>query len=158
LLRQIVGQQLSMRAAGAIWDRIAERAGGDLTSLAALDLQSWRFLGLSEVKAGTVSKLLRDVASGALDLSALSQAKDAEVRSALTARKGIGPWTADMFLIFALSRPNILPLGDGGLRRALNRLGAEPGDYLSERWSPFCSLATWYLWRSLDCEVPARAL
>jgi len=121
---------------------------------------SLRKLGVSPQKTSYLKDLARRTASGALRFEELPAMSDEEVVAALTAVKGIGVWTAHMFLIFALRRPDVLPVGDLGIRNAIQRLyalEASPApaeiEQLGARWRPWCSVASWYLWRSLDGEA-----
>ena len=116
-----------------------------------------RRLGLSKQKTAYLRDLASRAHSGEIDFPALRRMTDAEVIEALTQVKGIGVWTAQMFLLFALRRPNVLPSGDLGIRVAVQRaysLAEVPKPAEVERiaspWHPFCSLASWYLWRSLE--------
>ncbi len=158
LARSIVGQQISVRAAQSVWDRFAAAAG---------DMQPKRVLKLSEAQlrgcglSGQKVKYLCDLsdrfASGVIVVERWHDMDDETLITDLTQVKGIGRWTAEMFLIFYLTRPDVFPLGDLGVRRALN-LHYNKGKPLSDRriaalsklWTPWRSVATWYLWRSLD--------
>jgi DNA-3-methyladenine glycosylase II len=162
LLRSIVGQQLSTKAARAIYDRLTALFGGHTPTPAELlgaDPEAIRAAGLSRPKVAYLRDLAERVADGDLDLQRLVELPDEEVAAQLTAVKGLGQWTADMFLIFHLGRPDVLPVGDLGIRRAvqllygLDRLPEAPElARLAEPWRPHRSLACLYLWRSLDNE------
>lgn len=165
LARSIVGQQISVKAADAVWRRLLG-ACPELTPPAVLRKRAatLRNCGLSERKV----EYLRDLAShftrGRVDATAMQAMSDEAVIECLTDIRGIGRWTAEMFLIFNLLRPNVLPLDDLGLLRAisLNYLDEMPTENLLRRegrahverlaapWAPWRSVATWYLWRSLD--------
>ena len=160
LVRSIVGQQLSTRAAATIYNRVLDLFGGQVPTPAALIAvapDSLRAAGLSRAKVAYLRDLAERVEDGELDLDQLSQLSDAEVSEQLTAVKGIGQWSADMFLIFYLGRPDILAVGDLGIRRAVERLYGLPQipdaktlERIAEPWRPFRSLACLYLWTSLD--------
>ena len=162
LVRSIVGQQLSTKAARSIYERLTELFGGKTPSpaeLLAADPEEVRSAGLSRPKVAYLRSLAEHVESGELELSRLSELPDAEVSEQLTAVKGLGQWTADMFLIFHLGRPDVLPVGDLGIRRAVEReygLDDLPDTArlteIGESWRPQRSLASLYLWRSLDNE------
>ena len=164
LVRSIVGQQLSTKAARTIYERLTDMFGGRTPSpaeLLAADPEQVRAAGLSRPKVSYLRSLAEHVESGELELARLSELRDAEVSAQLTAVKGLGQWTADMFLIFHLGRPDVLPVGDLGIRRAVERAYglAEIPDAaqlveIAEPWRPHRSLASLYLWRSLD-NVPA---
>jgi DNA-3-methyladenine glycosylase II len=163
LARAIVFQQLNGTAARTIWQRLVDAAGGEpLTpgKLLKLRMPSLRRAGLSQAKATYVRELARHVATGKLDFAALPALSDAEVIAALTEVKGVGEWTAHMFLIFALRRPDVLPVGDYGVRAAIKKLYRKrklptPRDMekLARNWRPYCSVASWYLWRSTDTRL-----
>jgi DNA-3-methyladenine glycosylase II len=162
LLRSIVGQQLSTKAARTIYERLAALYGGRAPTPAELidtDPDRLREVGLSRAKASYLRSLAEHVLSGELELERLTELPDEEVSAQLTAVKGLGQWTADMFLIFHLERPDVLPVGDLGIRRAVQiAYGLEelPGSgkltELAEPWRPHRSLASLYLWSSLDNE------
>jgi len=160
LLRSIVGQQLSTKAARTIYERLTERFGGRAPSpreLLEIDPEQLREAGLSRAKVAYLRDLAEHVEDGELDLEHLAELPADEVAEQLTAIKGLGPWTVDMFLIFHLGRPDILPVGDLGIRRAvqlayeLEQL-PQPAEMerIAEPWRPWRSLACLYLWRSLD--------
>lgn len=160
LLRSIVGQQLSTKAARTIYDRLTALFGGDTPSpaqlLSAAD-EDLRAAGLSGRKTECLRDLARRVDSGELDLDSLQRLSDEDVARRLTAVRGLGQWTADMFLIFHLGRPDVLPVGDLGVRRAAEKaydLPAmpQPDELLemAEPWRPHRTLASLYLWESLD--------
>ena len=160
LLRSIVGQQLSTKAARTIYGRLADLYGGAAPTpeqLLATDPEALRRVGLSRAKASYLRSLAEHALSGELELDRLTELPDAEVSAQLTAVKGLGQWTADMFLIFHLRRPDVLPVGDLGIRRAvqfayeLDELpDAKALAQIAEPWRPHRSLACLYLWRSLD--------
>ena len=162
LVRSIVGQQLSTKAARSIYERLTALFDGRTPSpaeLLAADPEEVRSVGLSRPKVGYLRSLAEHVESGELELARLSELSDEEVTEQLTAVKGLGQWTADMFLIFHLGRPDVLPVGDLGVRRAVERAYDLPElpdaarlTELGEPWRPNRSLASLYLWRSLDNE------
>jgi DNA-3-methyladenine glycosylase II len=162
LLRSIVGQQLSTKAARTIYERVAAMYGARTPTpqqLLDTDPEALRAAGLSRAKANYVRDLAQHVISGELELDRLDDLSDDEVIAELVAVKGLGMWTAHMFLIFHLGRPDVLPVGDLGVRRAVERAygfeglpSAEELEALGERWRPHRSLASLYLWRSLDNE------
>jgi DNA-3-methyladenine glycosylase II len=162
LLRAIVGQQLSTKAARTIYDRLTGLYEGRTPTPAeiiATDPEALRGVGLSRAKAAYLRDLAEHVEDGELDLDHISELPDEEVSAQLTAVKGLGQWTVDMFLIFHLGRPDVLPVGDLGIRRAaqlaygLDDLpDAAELTTIAEPWRPHRSLACLYLWRSLDNE------
>jgi DNA-3-methyladenine glycosylase II len=162
LLRSIVGQQLSTKAARSIYTRVTalfdDRTPGP-EELLASDPEALRGAGLSRAKVAYMRSLAEHVLSGELELDRLDQLSDDEIVAELTAVKGLGRWTADMFLIFHLGRPDVLPVGDLGIRRAIETVYELPAlptpaemVELAEPWRPHRSLAALYLWRSLDNE------
>ena len=165
LLRSIVGQQLSTKAARSIYGRLTELFDGRTPTpaeLLATDPETIRGVGLSRPKVAYLRDLAARVEDGELRLQELRELPDEDVSAQLTAVKGLGQWTADMFLIFHLGRPDVLPVGDLGVRRAVERAygldDLPPADELTriaEPWRPHRSLASLYLWRSLDA-VPVR--
>jgi DNA-3-methyladenine glycosylase II len=160
LLRSIVGQQLSVKAARSIYERLTEQFGGSTPSpeqLLAADPEVVRSAGLSRPKVAYIRSLAEHVRDGELHLDSLDEMPDDEVITELTAVKGLGVWTAHMFLMFHLRRPDVLAVGDLGIRRAVERLygleslpDAETLERLGERWAPYRTLACLYLWHSLD--------
>jgi DNA-3-methyladenine glycosylase II len=160
LARAIVGQQLSTKAAASIWGRVTELFGGGTPSpsqLLEVDPERLRGAGLSWSKVGFLKDLAERVEDGRLDLGRLTELSDEDVVAELTEIKGVGRWTAEMFLIFHLARPDVVSAGDLGIRRAIQiAYGMEelPGpteiEHISEPWRPHRTLACLYLWRSLD--------
>jgi DNA-3-methyladenine glycosylase II len=160
LLRSIVGQQLSVKAARAIYGRLAALFGDRAPTpaeLIAADENALRAAGLSRPKISYLKDLARRVEGGDLDLEALPALPDEEVIARVTAIKGLGRWTADMFLMFHLARPDVLPVGDLGIRRAVERAYGLPElpdakelCEIAESWRPDRALACLYLWESLD--------
>ena len=159
LVKSIVSQQLSGKAAKTIYGRVIAAAGGSLTPESLLKLRPARLraLGLSRQKIEYIRDLARHARTGTVDFGRLPACSDDEVIQHLTAVKGVGVWTAHMFLIFALRRPNVLPTGDLGIRAAIRRaygLSELPKpvevESIAQGWHPYCSVASWYLWRSLE--------
>ena len=161
LVRSIAGQQLSVKAARSIWNRLLERFDGRTPTPAEIladDPEALRAAaGFSRAKVAYLRSLAEHVESGALELDALRRLDDVEVVRELTAVKGIGEWTAHMFLMFTLHRPDVLPVGDLGVRNAVRDaygLAAAPDaatlEALAEPWRPHRTRACLYLWRSLD--------
>lgn len=160
LARSIVSQQLSAKAADTIYSRLLAAAGpSGLTPASALALShdELRSCGLSQAKARYLHALAETTRSGALDFACLPKLPDHDVIAHLTAVHGVGIWTAQMFLIFALRRRDVLPTGDIGIRNAIHnvyRLKTPPTPAQMERigrpWRPYASIACWYLWQSLD--------
>ena len=158
LARSIVGQQISVKAAASVWERL-ERTLGAVTAarVSAADEATLRDCGLSRSKMRYLGDLADQFLSGAIDPARWAGQDDEAVVAALTRVKGIGRWTAEMFLIFHLLRPDVLPLADIGLQRAVarhyaddDRPDAEEITRIARPWRPWRSVATWYLWRSLD--------
>jgi DNA-3-methyladenine glycosylase II len=163
LVRSIVGQQLSVLAARAIYGRLIERFGGRPPTpqeILADDPEDLRAAaGLSRAKVGFLRSLAEHVLSGELELDKLDALCDDDVIAELVAVKGLGVWTSHMFLMFHLDRPDVLAVGDLGIRRAIERaygldelpLAAQM-EAIAEPWRPFRTLACRYLWRSLENE------
>ncbi|WP_169973005.1 DNA-3-methyladenine glycosylase family protein [Tautonia rosea] len=164
LVRAIVGQQISSKAATSINRRLLQGQGAHrhrAETLLALGVEGIRSAGLSGVKASYVLHLSEAVATKRLVLSRIGRLDDSEIMAQLTAIRGIGPWTAEMFLIFALNRPDVLSVGDLGVRVGIrDHYGLEdlPSPRrcveLAEPWRPFRSVAMWYLWRTIDTPSP----
>jgi len=159
LANAIVSQQLSLKSAATIWGRFEALGPVEPEAILALSEESMRAVGLSGAKARYVRDLALHVADGRLDLHALDDLDDDTVTEALTQVKGIGRWTAEMFLIFALERPDVLAVDDAGLQRAAGWLlgcqrpaSREELGLAGERWAPFRSTASRYLWASLGNE------
>ena len=158
LARSIVGQQISVRAAQAVWQRLAAAVPEMAPQpVLALDRNALRGCGLSERKCEYIADLARHFADGTVQVSRWPSMSDEELIGELVEVRGIGRWTAEMFLIFNLLRPDVLPVDDLGLQRAVS-LSYRAGRSVSETairriardWQPWRSVATWYLWRSLD--------
>ncbi len=158
LARSIVGQQISIKAADSVWSRL-EAALGDVASerVLAVELETLRSCGLSARKVEYLRDLARHQSAGLLDPTSWKDWDDEAVIAELCNIRGIGRWTAEMFLIFHQLRPDVLPLDDIGLIKAIAlhyHAGERPVRKemlkLAEAWRPWRSVATWYLWRSLD--------
>ncbi len=159
LVKSIVYQQLSGRVASVIFGRLSAAVKGVITPETILKLRPSRMrsLGLSTQKTAYIRDLARHTRAGTVVFEDLAGLPDDEVIGRLTQVKGIGVWTAHMFLIFALQRTDILPTGDLGIRNAIRKaynLEALPTpeemEQMALRWRPYCSVASWYLWRSLE--------
>ncbi|TAK89462.1 MAG: DNA-3-methyladenine glycosylase 2 family protein [Burkholderiaceae bacterium] len=158
LARSIVGQQISIKAADTVWSRLLA-ACPSLAPKTVLKTGPEKLAqcGLSKRKAEYILDLAGHFDAGALDITRWPEMSDDEVIAQLTAIRGIGRWTAEMFLIFNLLRPNIMPLDDLGLLKAisLHYFSGEPvsrseAREVSANWEPWRTVGTWYLWRSLD--------
>jgi DNA-3-methyladenine glycosylase II len=162
LARSIVGQQISVKAAQSVWERFAAlmpEPGTRLkpASVLLLGAEEARAAGLSARKVEYLFDLAQHFESGAVHVRQWQQMDDEAIIEELVAIRGIGRWTAEMFLIFHLMRPNVLPLDDLGLLKgiSLNYFSGEPvsraeAREVGEAWAPYRSVATWYIWRSLD--------
>lgn len=164
LVRSIVYQQLSGRVASVIFKRLLDAAtrngsASELTPQAILKLKSekLRAIGLSKQKAAYIRDLAEQTHRGSVTFENLHSLTDDEVIAHLTVVKGIGVWTAHMFLMFALRRVDVLPTGDLGVRTAIRKAYDLPElpkpaeiEALAQAWRPYCSVASWYLWRSLE--------
>lgn len=161
LVRVIMGQQLSGKAAETIYGRVVDLAGGqnnlNPSTVRALDATGLRAVGVSRPKISYLYDLADHVADGRLDLHALDSHPDEEVIARMTAVKGLGRWSAEMFLMFRLNRPDIFPVGDLGIVKGMQRLfemKRRPAEStmvrLAEPWRPYRSIAAWYVWRALE--------
>jgi len=164
LARAIVGQQISTRAADSVWQRFTDACGRrpGPASVLRLGAQELRGAGLSQRKAEYLLDLAAHFHEKRVHPDGWAQMDDEDVIGELTAIRGIGRWTAEMFLIFNLQRPDVLPLDDLGLLKAisLHYFSGEPvsrfeAREVSQAWQPWRTVATWYLWRSLD-PVPVQ--
>jgi DNA-3-methyladenine glycosylase II len=162
LAEAIVYQQLHGKAAATIFGRLAALTGNPLTPEGILKLseEQMRAVGLSKQKLSYLRDLAAKTHSGELDFTRLPELPDAEVIKQLTQVKGIGVWTAHMFLMFALRRPNVLPTGDLGVQMAIRkhyrkRKLPKPAqmEKIAKRWEPYRSVACWYLWKSMDVKT-----
>jgi len=158
LARSIVGQQISVKAAQTVWDRFAKlprkMTAANVLRLKVDDMQG---AGLSARKIEYLVDLALHFDSGAIHVESWKDMPDEEIIAELVGIRGIGRWTAEMFLIFHLMRPNVLPLDDVGLISGISRnyFSGDPVSRSDARevaaaWDPYCSVATWYIWRSLD--------
>ena len=168
LVYSIIGQQISGYAARAIAGRLTDRFGGRMPTpaeLLALDPVDLKSVGLSQRKLEYLRSLAEHIGSGELQVDHLDKLSDDEVRAQITASRGLGRWTADMFLLINLDRPDILPIGDLGIRSAVQRLyrldhlpTPREVDAIGEKWRPNRSLASLYLWASSrEAPKPAQA-
>ena len=173
MARSIVFQQLHGKAAATIFERLrcaclngSLQSTDGLTpaSILALSEAQLRACGLSRQKLSYLRDLAQRTASGEIDFSRLPQMSDGDVIEHLTRVKGIGVWSAQMFLIFALRRPNVMPTADFGINMAIRkhyRMRKMPKPkrilQISKSWHPYCSLACYYLWRSMDTRLPAKS-
>jgi DNA-3-methyladenine glycosylase II len=151
LVRAVVSQMLSGSAAASILGRIEKRVGFDPVKLSRVRVSTLRGQGLSNTKAECVRRLAKLALEG--EFKGLERRSDDEILEQLTAIKGIGPWTAHMVMLGALGRPDVWPVGDGGVQRAARNLyGVELDELeeLGERFRPYRSYASWYFWRALD--------
>ena len=165
LVYSIIGQQISGFAARAIAGRLSDRFGGRIPSpaeLLALDPGDLKSVGLSQRKVEYLRSLAEHIVSGELQVDHLDKLSDDEVRAQITASRGLGRWTADMFLLINLERPDVLPIGDLGIRSAVQRLyrldhlpTPKEVDTIGEKWRPNRSLASLYLWASTRQPVKA---
>jgi DNA-3-methyladenine glycosylase II len=161
--RSIVSQQLSGKAAATIYGRlVAACAPSAVTPASVLQFNEDRLrsFGLSSAKSRYLRSLAADTLNGAIDFDRLPRLNDDDAIAHLTSAKGVGVWTAQMFLIFALRRRDVLPLGDVGIRNAIQSVyqlnsPPTPSDMLAiaTPWRPYASIASWYLWRSLEFQT-----
>jgi DNA-3-methyladenine glycosylase II len=158
LARAIVGQQISVKAAQSVWDRFAACVG-DVTPQNVLRRERplLRACGLSDRKTEYIADLAQHFADGVIHVQRWPEMADEEIIAELVAVRGIGRWTAEMFLIFNLLRPDVFPLDDLGLQKGIRlayfkgrKVSPNRMKKLGETWRPWRSVATWYLWRSLD--------
>jgi DNA-3-methyladenine glycosylase II len=163
LVRCVISQQISTKAAQSISGRLIELVGGaetgaiPLAKLAKLTEAKYKSCGISGPKQRTLCAVIAHVQTHPKLLTSIPELDDGAIREQFTAIKGIGPWTADMFLLFGLGRPDVWPVGDYGIKVAvktqfnLRKLPeAKRMEQISEPWKPYRSVASWYLWRSLD--------
>ena len=158
LLRAIVGQQISVKAAESIWQRFISLVGSPTPQKVSLySVNELRNIGLSMQKANYVLDLSKHFLSNEINPRKFAKLSDQELIAQLIKVKGIGKWTAEMFLIFNLQRPDILPIQDIGLIRAVEKhsfssekIAIHQIIEIAETWKPWRTVATWYLWRSLD--------
>jgi len=162
LVNSIIGQQLSVKAAATIKQRFVDLFGGSFPSpeqIITRDIEELRGVGLSRPKAGYVQDLARHILDGSVQFSTLDQLSNDDIVTELTAVKGIGEWTVHMFLLFCMGRLDVLPTGDLGVRSGIKKLyGLDelptPDTMremaLKNNWHPYESVASWYIWHSLD--------
>lgn len=159
LVRSIISQQLSSKAADSIRRRVSEIVSEPFEpdGFLSVPVEALKSTGLSAPKARYIHGLATHISEGLLDFEGLTNSPDECVIKALTALPGIGRWTAEMFLIFGLKRPDVLALGDAGLQRAAKMIyggsdGSAPLEHVSNAWRPYRSVASWYLWEYLDAD------
>ena len=158
LARSVVGQQVSVAAARTVWQRLLQHLPAlQPADWLALPPEGQRALGLSARKAGCLTDIAQRLADGTLRPRAWPGMDDDAIAQQLMAVRGVGRWRADMVLLFHLRRPNVLPLDDAGLLQgiSLNYFSGEPvtrheAREVARAWAPYCSVATWYIWRSLE--------
>ncbi|MDG2014868.1 MAG: DNA-3-methyladenine glycosylase [Pirellulaceae bacterium] len=160
LTRAIVSQQISGKAAQSIWDRLEDLLAPQGVTAEAIQSQAvedLREAGVSRQKGGYIKDLASRVATGELQLNLLGRKADEQVIAELTQVKGVGRWTAQMFLIFTLARLDVLPVDDLGVKTAIRNAyglpelpGAGAIEEIAQPWRPYASVATWYLWQSLE--------
>ena len=155
LCRSIVGQQISVKAADSVWTKVEDLCNGNINKEEIINLsnEEMRSAGLSKQKI----TYLKNIATSDVLTTNWRELSDAEAIDRLCKIKGVGVWTAEMFLIFNLGRPDVLPLADIGLIRGIEkhyynseRIDKKELEKFRTKWSPWCTVATWYMWRSLD--------
>ena len=163
VVRAIVYQQLHGKAAATIFSRLLALTGAPITpqGILKLSIDQMRGAGLSKQKLSYLRDLAERTQRGELNFERMLEMTDEEVIAELTQVKGIGVWTAHMFLMFALKRPNVLPVGDLGIQSAIKKhykkrklLKPKQMEKIAKCWEPYRSVACWYLWRSLDVKPP----
>ena len=156
LIHSIIGQQLSIKAAGSIEKKLKNLSGMDPKVMLKKSDEDLRECGLSRMKIKYIKDISSKFINNELDFDNINLLNDDEIIKKLIEIKGIGLWTAHMFLIFHLNRPNILPIGDVGLINSIkfsyNKASLGESDFSKFRkmWSPWCTVASWYLWRNID--------
>jgi DNA-3-methyladenine glycosylase II len=160
LVRCVISQQISTKAAASIYGRLAALVGGPpvpMAKVARLTDARFKACGVSGPKVRTLRAVVEHVKANPDLLPGIAERDDEAIHEQLTAIKGIGPWSADMFLIFGISRPDVLAVGDYGVRAAIQRQfklrklpDAKKVAAIGEPWKPYRSIACWYLWRSLE--------
>jgi len=159
LARSITFQQLSGKAARTIFDRVRKATGRRFSATAFLRLspEELRTCGLSRQKIASLTDLAERVSRREIQFHRLRHLEDEEIIATLSQVRGVGVWTVQMFLMFALQRPNVMPVADLGIRNAVRKAYnlpelPKPAELLvmAEKWHPYCSVASWYLWRSLE--------
>jgi DNA-3-methyladenine glycosylase II len=155
LVKSIIGQQLSILAATTIWSRV-KKISVDISpsNINRISDEKFREAGVSKQKISYIRDLNNKILNNELDLDSLAHLSDLEVINTLTKVKGIGKWTAEMFLIFSLGRENILSFGDAGIKRAIKWTYSQEADdllnELYERWAPYNSIASLYMWELIN--------
>lgn len=157
LVDAIISQQLSGKAATTIFNRVKEGLGGEVSPANLLKTKDEKFRswGLSRQKTSYLKDLAQKVNGGDVKISKLDKLSDEEVAQELIAVKGIGRWTAEMFLMFTLARSDVFPVDDLGIGKGIEKLLGKPskGEKMAkfaERWKPYRTVASWYLWKILD--------
>jgi len=158
LVGDIIGQQLSGRVADVIESRLRTKIKGVMTSekILKMDENILRNCGMAWSKVRAIKDLALRTQNGELKVKSLDKLSDEEVRKELVAVKGIGPWTADMFLMFKLGRPDVFPVEDLGIKNGFEKVTGKKFDkeksakFALKNWSPYRTVASWYLWRSLE--------
>lgn len=158
LVDAICSQQLSGKAAKTIFGRVKEKLGGSITPLPIIkiDTEELRKCGLSYAKCSYVKDLAQKVKSREVKVESLDKVEDEEVIKELVAVKGIGRWTAEMFLMFSLARPDVFPVDDLGIKKGFEKTTGKKWNKVSsakfaqKNWAPYRTIASWYLWRSLE--------
>ena len=166
LVRAVIFQQISTKAADSIFKRLLETVGGPpvtMPKIAKMTETQFKACGVSGPKQRTLRAVIDHVKANPKLLPGIEERDNDTIHEQLTEIKGIGPWSADMFLMFGLGRPDVLPVGDYGFRAALKvqfKLKDLPKPdesiELAEPWKPYRSIATWYLWRSLEADKPKK--
>ena len=161
LASSIVSQQLSAKASKTIKGRVLKLIGSksslNAESILDVDVKQLREAGLSSAKAAYILTLAENIQSGKLDLENLQNEDEDDIYKILISQKGVGNWTAEMFMIFALGKTDVLSTGDAGLIRAAQLVYGlkekpKPEEFtkIAEKWQPYRSIASWYLWRAID--------
>ena len=162
LCRTIVGQQISTKAADSIWLKFEKKCKKNITPNTVIKISSrnLRSAGLSRQKVSYLKNIAKAFINKSFDVKKIKKMNDEDAISYITKLKGLGVWSAEMFLMFNLNRPNIFPVKDIGLLRAISnnykKKYLPPKIFvkkLQKKFSPYCSVATWYLWRSIDNEL-----
>lgn len=158
LVDAITSQQLSSKAAKTIFGRVKDKLDGKITpeALIGIDKEELRGCGLSYAKCSYVKDLAERVKNGSLKVKSLDTLPDEEVVAELTAVKGIGRWTAEMFLMFSLGRADVFPVDDLGIKKGFEKVTGKKWNkinsakFAEKNWAPYRTVASWYLWRSLE--------
>ena len=157
LVDAITSQQLSGKAATTIFERVKQKCGGNITpqKLKSLSTDKLRKCGLSYAKCSYVKDLSERVLTRKLLVTELDRLSDEEIKKELIAVKGIGKWTAEMFLMFSLARPDVFPVDDLGIQKGMKILlkrktNPQKLAIIAERWKPYRTIASWYVWKAVD--------